>query len=134
MALTRLAGADLPDDLIDVSIITFTDGLENWSLNLDDRYDTPEDFLASLRERILGRKYSGVNLNSYTVGLRGTNVSTPQEILLFKETLKDLASCEEYAFEADNMSDVNRIFQDIASKACGNKCKPSGFCCHSWAT
>ena len=114
--LDQLAGADLPDDLIDVSIITFTDGLENWSLNLDDRYDTPEDFLASLRERILGRKYSGVNLNSYTVGLRGTNVSTPQEILLFKETLKDLASCEEYAFEADNMSDVNRIFQDIASK------------------
>lgn len=114
--LDQLAGADLPDDLIDVSVITFTDGLENWSLNLDDRYDTPDDFLAALRERILDRKYSGMKLNSYTVGLRGTNVSTPQEILLFKETLKNLASCDEYAFEADDMSDVNRIFQDIASK------------------
>lgn len=110
-----ISNADLPDDLINLSVITFTDGLENWSLNLDDRFDTPEDFLSHLQSRIRDKKYSGLNLNSYTVGLRGTNVTTAQEIQLFKETLKNLASKDEYAYEANNIAEVNQIFQEIAS-------------------
>lgn len=110
---------NLPDDLIDVSIITFTDGLDNWSMMLDYNYETEEAYVDMLKGRILNDHYFGMNLNSYAIGLLGTDIdkeNSPLQYQLFKKQLTDLSSTPENAYEAENMADVNQIFQEIASK------------------
>jgi len=110
---------DLPDDLINLSIITFTDGLDNWSMNLDYRFSTEEEYVEALKNRIRKEHYSGMNLTAYAIGLLGKDINksaTSPQYQLFKKQLSNLSSDDVNAYEAENMTDVNKIFQEIASK------------------
>ena len=53
-ALDWLQNATLPSDLINVSLITFTDGLDNGSTMLNSNYDSPEAFRDAVYDSLFG--------------------------------------------------------------------------------
>ena len=112
-AMDMLDEANIETPLNSVNVITFTDGLDQGSLMMTDKYNTSSDYLNALRERIKQTKKSELPFNFYSVGLRGNDVSN---ILLFKEILRSLASSEENAFELTNISELRSKLQDIAKQ------------------
>lgn len=114
-ALNRLTSASFPSDLMSASIVTFTDGLDKGSLAFNEYYENmgSVQYLADLNKRILSDKVCGSNIkiDAYAIGLRGNDV---QDIESFKNNLKNLSSSEDKMFEANDMSEVNETFSDIA--------------------
>lgn len=115
-AVNTLQAATLPADISTVALITFTDGLDQGSLMITDKYDSDEDYLAAIKGRIDGETVVGKNILAYSIGLRGEDVSTEADIAKFRSTLKQLASSDENATEVTSMSEVNAKFQEIAEQ------------------
>jgi len=113
-AIEALRSYPLPNNLASVAIVTFTDGLDQGSLMMSDQYDTDDEYLASLNRTIRNEKIGGVQLTAYSIGLRGSDVTTSANITKFQKTLKQLASADSYATEVNNMSEVKSRFQEIA--------------------
>lgn len=112
-ALDMLENANIESPLKSVNVITFTDGLDQGSLMLTDKYSSSADYLNALGERIATTRIEDLPVNSYSVGLRGSDVSN---VTLFKQNLQRLASSEEKAFEVSSISDLRYKFQDIANQ------------------
>ena len=115
-AIDALKGASLPTDLSTVALVTFTDGLDRGSTAWNYTYETGEDYLAAVKQRIHSEKIAGHNIDAYSIGLRGNDITTTEQISQFKSTLRDLASSDANAKEVTNMSEVNAKFQEIAEK------------------
>lgn len=115
-AVNTLQAATLPADISTVALITFTDGLDQGSLMITDKYDSDEDYLTAIKGRIDGETVVGKNILAYSIGLRGEDVSTEADIAKFRSTLKQLASSDENATEVTSMSEVNAKFQEIAEQ------------------
>ena len=119
-ALNNLVKSKFPDDLTSVSIVTFTDGLDQGSINLrKEDFPTSADFLGSLENRIKSDMVIGVannpqSINAYTIGLRGNDIRNEVEQQRFRDNLEKLSSSEENMYEASNMEDVNKKFKEIA--------------------
>ena len=119
-ALNNLKHSKFPEDLTSVSIVTFTDGLDQGSINLrKEDFSTSADFLGSLENRIKSDKVVGVennpqSINAYTIGLRGNDIRNEVEQQRFRDNLEKLSSSEENMYEASNMDDVNNKFKEIA--------------------
>ena len=114
-ALDKLISTPLPNNLRNVSIVTFTDGLDQGSLPMInyDPYVSKAEYRAYLDARIKSTAVQGVSLSAYTIGIRGGDVTNVEE---FHNNLVSLASSDEYATEVTNMSDVNSRFQEIANQ------------------
>ena len=114
-ALDKLTSTPLPNNLRNVSIVTFTDGLDQGSLPMInyDPYVSKAEYRAYLDTRIKSTAVQGVSLSAYTIGIRGGDVTNVEE---FHNNLVSLASPEENAMEVTNMSDVNNRFQKIAEQ------------------
>lgn len=113
-AITTLQSTELPDNLMNVAIVTFTDGLDMGSLGLDGvDYENNAEYSAALNERIKTEKVGGLPITAYTIGVMGNDVTNVNE---FRSNLQMLASSPENAFEVSNMSEVNTIFQQIAEE------------------
>ena len=115
-ALRTLQLAQYPDDLYNVSLVTFTDGLDMGSPMMMDNYTTDEECLQNLNNRLSVSSVSGVPITAYSVGLRGNDVNTSQQVEMFRKNLKKLAYPESNAYEEYDMSSVNARFQEIADK------------------
>ncbi len=115
-AVNTLQAATLPADISTVALITFTDGLDQGSLMITDKYDSDEDYLTAIKGRIDDETVVGKNILAYSIGLRGEDVSTEADIAKFRSTLKQLASSDENATEVTSMSEVNAKFQEIAEQ------------------
>ena len=119
-ALNNLKHSKFPEDLTSVSIVTFTDGLDQGSINLrKEDFSTSADFLGALENRIKSDKVVGVennpqSINAYTIGLRGNDIRNEVEQQRFRDNLEKLSSSEENMYEASNMDDVNNKFKEIA--------------------
>ncbi|MFB6342481.1 FISUMP domain-containing protein [Saccharicrinis sp. FJH62] len=102
-----------PFDLSNVSIITFTDGLDqgSWVLHINE-YASSEEFLDSLGEKVRRTNIHNLPVDSYTVGLRGNDVS---DVNSFTNNLKQLASSEDKVYEITNIANLNQTFSDIAN-------------------
>jgi len=112
-ALNWLQSATLPSDIINVSLLTFTDGLDNASLMLDDSYASQDAYLNAINTRILNERIKGKSINAYSIGLRGNNVINEQD---FQQKLRKLASNNNNVYLADNMDMVIQRFREIASQ------------------
>lgn len=112
-ALNWLQNTTLPSDLINVSLLTFTDGLDNASLMLDGNYSSQEAYLNAINNRILNDRVQGKVINAYSIGLKGNNVTDEQD---FQQKLRKLASNNSNVYLADNMDMVIRRFREIASQ------------------
>lgn len=119
-ALNNLKHSKFPEDLTSVSIVTFTDGLDQGSINLrKEDFSTSADFLGALENRIKSDKVVGLennpqSINAYTIGLRGNDIRNEVEQQRFRDNLEKLSSSEENMYEASNMDDVNNKFKEIA--------------------
>ena len=115
-AINALQSASLPDDIFNVAIVTFTDGLDQGSLMIDDRFDSDEDFLATIKNRITGETVAGQSISAYSIGLRGSDITSASDIAKFQATLKQPASSDANATEVSSMAEVNAKFQEIAEQ------------------
>ena len=112
-ALNWLREATLPADLISVSLVTFTDGLDNASLMLDNNYSSQAEFLNAINRRIMNDKVQGKSINAYAVGMKGNDVVDEES---FRQNLRKLSSSQSNVFEVEDMDEATERFSEIASQ------------------
>ena len=112
-SITALQNTQFPEDLFNVAIVTFTDGLDQGSMMMNSNYLTDEEYLTAVNNRIMTEKVSGQSISAYSIGIKGADVSDTQK---FKLNLEKLASSADNAFEVSSMSEVNAKFQEIANQ------------------
>ncbi len=113
--LKKLKSYPKPPKLKNVALVTFTDGLDNASL--DDAEKNPESYSSKLAYRtglhnkIVNELIHGKNVAAYTIGLKGGDV---QDEVEFQDNLDKLASIDNNAFLVSNMNEVKQRFKQIA--------------------
>ena len=112
-ALDALKNAEVPEDLINVTLVTFTDGLDQGSFMMQSKYYDTDSYLTALNNRIKSEKVQNIPINAYSIGLRGNDVS---DVAQFQKNLQYLASKNNNAVEVSNISEVNAKFQEIANQ------------------
>lgn len=112
-AIDMLQATPLPEDLSTAAVITFTDGLDMGSLMMSDTYLTKKEYLEALSRRISDENVSGVSIDSYSIGIRGDDITDISE---FHANLEGLATSPDNVWEVTSMDAVNEHFQEIAEK------------------
>lgn len=111
-ALDKIEAITPPEDLINVSIITFTDGLDQGSYVLNDNYNTGSEYLTGVSNRIRNGFIGNVPIDAYSIGVKGSDVADEASFL---NTLQKLSSDPRHkVFLVDNMSQVASTFAEIA--------------------
>jgi hypothetical protein len=110
-AIEKLQAATLPNDLVNVSLVTFTDGLDNASTMLNTTYSSRDQYRDDLSNRITNTKIKNLPINAYSIGIRGGDVV---DIPAFQAGLRSLASRSSNSYEVTSMADVNSTFRTIA--------------------
>ena len=110
-AINDLNQAPFPENLQNVAIVTFTEGLDQGSLMMTDRYETEAEYAQAIKARINDERIYGRSIKAYTVGLLNPTIVDENQ---FRANLYSLASDSAKAKEANNMAEVNTKFQEIA--------------------
>ena len=114
MGLNTLASARIPDNLINVSVVTFTDGIDQGSYTLSDSYNSGSEYLTAINNRIRNEIVGNVNISAYSIGVRGSDVTNVED---FRNSLKKLSSDPvNNVFEVSNMSEASDKFAEIAQQ------------------
>ena len=109
--LNGLAQAKIPENLINVSVVTFTDGLDQGSIALSN-YSSSIEYLTAVNSRITNELIGGNHISAYSIGVRGTDVA---DIESFRNNLKKLSSDPvNNVFEVNDMSEASDKFAQIA--------------------
>ncbi|MBR5324494.1 MAG: InlB B-repeat-containing protein [Muribaculaceae bacterium] len=111
-AIDSLATATLPGDLESVIMITFTDGLDQGSFMMNNKYESIDEYLTVLNNKIKNTKVQRLPINAYSIGLKGSDVVDDVQ---FQNNLTNLASSPENAIEVSSMDEVNTKLQEIAT-------------------
>ena len=111
-AINMLQGAAFPDDLANVSLVTFTDGLDNISIELNQNFNSRDEYRDFLRDRISNDKVGNLPINAFSIGIQGGDVVN---VPAFRAGLAALASSPNNVHEVTSMTDVNNIFREIAN-------------------
>ena len=118
VGLEKLKAYPEPPKLQTVSMVTFTDGLDNYSTQEGptnpNNYDNPDDYRDYLNDRITTEMFHGLPLTAYSIGLKGADI-TENNVPRFRTILQKLASLNK-SFMAENMAQVNQQFQVIAQE------------------
>ena len=111
LALNKLDAYGAPPKLSNVALVTFTDGLDNVSLNEEtnpENHSSTDAYCNSLSNRIKNQQIHGKRVNAYTIGIKGTDVyavivakrGTPMEMegfmgeaLVLEATAMGLGTC-----------------------------------------
>ncbi len=110
--ISQLEKSKFPSDLKNVSIITFTDGLDQGSSVKNPSYQSASMYLDAIQKRIQSTKINGLNINAYSIGLKGQDVKDDAQ---FKSNLKGLSSSAENIMEVVSMDEVNDKFMQLAA-------------------
>lgn len=110
-ALKEMRDFPKPPHLSNVALITFTDGLDNMSVDDYDpaNYGSSTVYLNKLHESIESGMH-GLPIEAYSIGLRGNDVT---DTAAFSNTLNKLASSGN-VYEVSDMNAVKSIFNEIA--------------------
>ena len=112
--LNSLAKAKIPENLINVSVVTFTDGLDQGSYILSDEYNSGTEYLNGVNNRIRNELIGGTHISAYSIGVRGSDVA---DVASFQNNLKKLSSDPEHnVFEVNNMAEASEKFAEIAQQ------------------
>lgn len=112
-ALSAIREAELPEDIVNVSVVTFTDGLDQGSIMMNSDYTTNEAYLSAVEHNIKNEKVKGIPITAYSIGLRGNDVT---DVTQFQKNLKSLASSDANAIEVSSISEVSAKFDQIANE------------------
>ena len=111
--LNSLAKAKVPENLINVSVVTFTDGLDQGSIALSD-YNSSSEYLSAVNTRITNELIGGNHISAYSIGVRGSDMD---DIESFRNNLNKLSSDPAHnVFEVNNMSEASEKFAQIAQQ------------------
>lgn len=111
--LNSLASAQKPANLSNVSVVTFTDGLDQGSYVLGG-YNSGNEYLEAVSSRIRNEQVGGVNISAYSIGVRGADVGLAN-LADFRNNLNKLSSNpSQNVFEVSNMSQASAKFAEIA--------------------
>ncbi len=112
-AIKRLENAVLPEDLVNVSIVTFTDGLDNASIALNTAYTSRDAYRDDVQKRIINTRIKTKEINAYSVGIRGKDIT---DYDAFRKGLVAMASHDSSVYELVNMSEVDETFRELANR------------------
>ena len=112
-ALDLLEKSNIKTQLSNINLVTFTDGLDQGSIMLNQNYASSNAYLQAISNRINNSKFKDLKVDAYTIGLRGTDVS---DVNMFQQNLNSLASSDQNAFELTNMYQLDTRLQEIANK------------------
>lgn len=111
--LNSLSNAKIPENLINVSIVTFTDGLDQGSYVLGG-FNSGADYLNHVNNRITNGLVGGQNISAYSIGVRGSDVS---DVESFRNNLNKLSSDPVHnVFEVNDMNEASEKFAQIAQQ------------------
>ena len=109
--LNSLAKAKVPENLINVSVVTFTDGLDQGSIALSD-FNSSSEYLTAVNSRILNEHIGNNSISAYSIGVRGSDVADMES---FSNNLKKLSSDPIHnVFEVNDMNEASEKFAQIA--------------------
>lgn len=112
-ALDKIESVTPPEDLVNVSIVTFTDGLDQGSYMLNDQYNSGEAYVNAVSNRIK-TDYVGDNripIDAYSIGVANDDVNP----VTFRQSLEKLSSDKDNnVFLVDSMAQISEIFASIA--------------------
>ena len=117
--LSYLEKCAFPDDVSSVSIITFTDGLDQGSRALDKQDQNNsytannKSYVEAIAEKLQRIKINNIPINAYAIGVRGSDVQG-DAVTTFENNLLKLSSSKENAMQVSNMDEVNAKFETIA--------------------
>ena len=111
--INSLTSARIPENLINVSIVTFTDGLDQGSY-VEGGYNSGNEYLSAVNNRIMNDLIGGTNISAYSIGVRGSDVN---DVESFRNNLKKLSSDPVHnVFEVNSMNEASEMFADIAKQ------------------
>ncbi len=110
-ALETLKTAQLPSDLVNVSVVTFTDGLDQGSVMMNSEYTTNEAYLTAMNAELNDLRIGGLPVTAYSIGLRGNDVTDVEQ---FQRNLQLLSTESGGAVEVNDISEINEKFNEIA--------------------
>jgi uncharacterized repeat protein (TIGR02543 family) len=114
-AINMLGAATLPNDLVKVAIVTFTDGLDQGSTMLNSTYQQREPYRNFLNNEINTKRIKNLPIDAYTIGIKGNDVTGAASENEFKINIASLASPgNDNLVESGGMDEVNQKFKDIA--------------------
>lgn len=116
-SIDDLQAARFPKDLKQVAIVTFTDGLDQGSLDEWDetepgKYLTTTQYREALNNRLSTEKVSGTDISAYTIGIIPSNASS---LTTFRHNMSSLATSSSNVYEVTDIGLLNKIFKDIAN-------------------
>ncbi|MBR5912550.1 MAG: hypothetical protein IKZ55_11245 [Bacteroidales bacterium] len=118
VGLEKLKAYQEPPKLKTVSLITFTDGLDNYSTQEGvmnpNNYIDPDDYRDYLNNRITNENIHGLPITAYSIGLKGADIQA-NNVPRFQAVLQKLASPNK-SYMAENMAQVHQQFQIIAQE------------------
>ena len=115
-ALDALNAARCPRNLKNVALVTFTEGVDQGSLMMTDKYDTEAEYADAISARIANERIYGQAIKAYTVGLINDNI---KDVNQFRNNLYALASDSTKAMEVTSMNEVTSCFQNIVEDVVG---------------
>ena len=115
-AVDALNAAPYPKNLQNVAVVTFTEGLDQGSLMMTDKYDTEAEYAQALKARLADERIYGRPIKAYSVGLINDNVRDANQ---FRNNLYALASDSTKAIEVTGMDEVTECFRNIAVDVVG---------------
>ena len=112
-SLDAIEAAPIPKNLGNVTLVTFTDGLDQRSLALTDKgYTSDTEYASALNARINGMTVNGIPLQAYSIGIQGSDVTNSE---LFMYNLRSLASSEDKIAIVEDMNEVEDKLREIAA-------------------
>lgn len=113
-AINLLKSVELPEDLVSVSLVTFTDGLDDGSLFMTSSgYTSNDEYLTELNNQIKNTKISNLDINAYTIGFDEGFVVDKD---LFNKNLRMLSSKEDNATTVKSIKDVENKLKEISDQ------------------
>ncbi|MBQ8958291.1 MAG: hypothetical protein IJ057_07325 [Bacteroidales bacterium] len=109
--INSLVSARIPENLINVSVVTFTDGLDQGSYILSDQYNSGSEYLSAVNTRINEQLVGNCHISAYSIGVRGSDVA---DVESFRNNLQKLSSHPDNVAEVSNMSEASEKFAEIA--------------------
>ena len=113
-ALEMMRNHQTPPKLQNVALVTFTDGLDNVSLNDEynpGNYSSTDAYRDAIHNMIVNEKIHEHSVAAYSIGLKGKDVTDDAK---FDKTLKSLASKDSNVFQVSDMDEVKESFAAIA--------------------
>jgi len=115
-SLDTLSSSGIPKDLINVSIVNFTDGMDEGSWHYSNShhgttYSDGSQYLQAVTQRIQNMKIAEKPIEAHTIAFKGADV---YDYNFFRSTIEGISSSQSYVHEAEVFSQVKTYFEEIA--------------------